>query len=123
MLVVKSHEKLFNENKILLLTENLLQNEWSDLFRVMKRSILTIDECCLILFPRIDSARTTAAAEEKTTMKTSVNNESNEDNDDGDWEGVEWEAEETAKKKPRLSSSVRDLLQGSIQDTLVRENI
>jgi hypothetical protein len=118
MLVVKSNEKLFNENKILLLTENLLQNEWSDLFRVVKRSTLTIDECCLILFPRINSARTTATSAEE--RKTPVNNESNEDNDD-DWEGVQWEAEETEKKKPRMSSSVRDLLQGSIQDTLVRE--
>ena len=126
-LITRTNEKIFQENKILLFSEKIVQNEWNDAIRAVTKSIATINECYLILFPRIGGHPTAVAvvAEEekkppavKTTKNENDKNDNNEDedNEEEEWKDIEWESEE---KVPKKSSQVQDVLRGSVPYTLV----
>jgi hypothetical protein len=91
----KSSEAKVEENKILILSENIINKELLGTIKVIKRMLLTIDECFTILFPRLESSNNrNTVFSSSLTPQNSVNVE----NEDDELSNVEWESEE--KRQP-----------------------
>ncbi len=118
----KAKEETIEENKILITTEKVIENEFHDMIRAIQRELLTIDECYQILFPRIESK--SFAAPQSSLIKSSNQNRSVDEEID-DLDNVEWESEEKVvnhigKSSDNYKGETMTSLQSSLPFTLVR---
>jgi hypothetical protein len=97
----RSSEAKVEENKILILAENIINKELKGIVKVIRRMLLTIDECFSILFPRLDAASNTTARFSSTSSSSSLMK--SEESDD-ELDNVEWESEEKVQPSQPFST-------------------
>lgn len=91
MIRSKANEEKIEENKVLIATEKIIQNELNDMIKAVKKELLTIDECYQILFPRIESSFLSNQTTERNNNSSSTGKQG--ENED-DLEDIQWESEE-----------------------------